>query len=61
MFDRPSRVLEEFQRALDRADMPPLQFLMPVRETFALVDSELQEFAERRLVPIDSGDLTAVR
>ena len=51
MFDRPSRVLEEFQRALDRADMPPLQFLMPVRETFALVDSELQEFAERRLVP----------
>ena len=59
MFDRPSRVLDEFQRTLDRAGAPPLQLLMPVRETFALVDSELEEFAERRLVPLDSDEGTS--
>ena len=56
MFDRPSGVLDDFQQTLDRADMPPLQFLMPVRTTFTLVNSELEESAERRLVPIDSAD-----
>jgi len=61
LFDRPLGVLDDFQQTLDRADVPPLQFLMPVRTWFTLVNSELEESADRRLVPIDSADAAPSR
>ena len=55
LFDRPSDVLEEFQRTLAHSGLPPLQLLVPERTTFALVSSRLEEFADRRVVPLEPG------
>lgn len=49
----PSDVLEEFQQTLANSDFPPLQLLVPERTTFALVNSELEEFSERQVVRLD--------
>lgn len=53
LFIEPSDVLEEFQQTLANSDLPPLQLLVPERTTFVLVNSELEEFAERRVVRLD--------
>jgi hypothetical protein len=53
LFIDPSAVLEEFQQTLANSDFPPLQLLVPERTTFALVNSELEEFAERQVVSLD--------
>jgi hypothetical protein len=53
LFNRPALVLEDFQQTLKDASFPPLQLVLPERTTFALVDSRLEEFAERRVVPLE--------
>ena len=54
LFNRPSGVIEEFQRTLANSDFPPLQLIVPERTTFVLVSSGLEEFAERRVVRLAS-------
>lgn len=54
LFNRPSEVIEDFQRTLANSDLPPFQLIVPERTTFALVNSRLEEFAERRVVRLAS-------
>ena len=60
MFDNPRLVVEEFRSTLARSDLPPLRLLLPERTTFALVDSELVEFPERRPVPLEPASRVPV-
>ena len=55
LFDTPGLVLDEFQRTLADSDLPALRLLVPERTTFALVDSQLEEFADRRVVSLEPG------
>lgn len=53
MFEQPQLVLDDFRRTIESSDLPPLRLLLPERTTFALDDSEIVEFPERRPVPLE--------
>ena len=56
LYGNPSLDLEDFHRRLDDSDLPTFQLLLAERTTFGLSDSKLVEFAEHRLVWLETED-----